>query len=74
MVLSFPIPLRYWLHTNKKHFAKVHSIVIKEMQGYYLKKGKLAGIKDPHSGSISFTQRAGSALNPILTTTICSIP
>jgi Transposase zinc-binding domain len=23
MVLSFPIPLRYWLHTNKKLFAKV---------------------------------------------------
>ena len=63
MVLSFPIPLRYWLQTNKKLYAKIHSIVIKEMQRYYVDKAKLAGIKDPVPGSISFTQRAGSALN-----------
>ena len=35
MVLSFPIPLRYWLHTNKKLFAKVHAIIIKQMHRYY---------------------------------------
>jgi hypothetical protein len=63
MVLSFPIPLRYWLHTNKKLFSKIHSIVIKEMHRYYINKAKLAGIKNPYPGSISFTQRAGSALN-----------
>jgi hypothetical protein len=63
MVLSFPIPLRYWLHTNKKLFSKIHSIVIKEMHRYYINKAKLDGIKSPYPGSISFTQRAGSALN-----------
>jgi len=63
MVLSFPIPLRYWLHTNRKLFAKIHSIVIKEMHRYYISKAKLNGIKNPYPGSISFTQRAGSALN-----------
>lgn len=63
MVLSFPIPLRYWLHTNKKLFAKIHSIAVREMHRYYINKAKLAGIKAPQPGSISFTQRAGSALN-----------
>lgn len=63
MVLSFPIPLRYWLHTNRKLFAKIHSIIIKEMHRYYINKAKLCGIKNPYPGSISFTQRAGSALN-----------
>jgi len=63
MVLSFPIPLRYWLQTNKKLYAKIHSVVIKEMHRYYINKAKLAGIEKPYPGSISFTQRAGSALN-----------
>lgn len=63
MVLSFPIPPRYWLHTNRKLFAKIHSIIIKEMHRYYINKAKLCGIKNPYPGSISFTQRAGSALN-----------
>ena len=57
-----------FLHANKKLFAKIHQIVIKEMHRYYSDKAKLAGIKDPRPGSISFTQRWGSALNPILTT------
>lgn len=63
MVLSFPIPLRYWLHTNKKLFSKIHSIAIKEMHRYYINKAKFQGIKNPCPGSISFTQRAGSAAN-----------
>ena len=63
MVLSLPIPLRYWLQTNKKLYAKIHSIVIKEMHRYYINKAKLAGIEKPYPGNISFTQRAGSALN-----------
>lgn len=63
MVLSFPVPLRYWLHTNKKLFSKIHSIVINAMHRYYVNKAKLTGINKPYPGSISFTQRAGSALN-----------
>jgi hypothetical protein len=43
--------------------SKIHSIVIKEMHRYYINKAKLAGIKSPYPGSISFTQRSGSALN-----------
>ncbi|TWW08406.1 hypothetical protein E3A20_24670 [Planctomyces bekefii] len=63
MVLSFPIPLRYWLHTNKRLFSKIHSIIIKEMHRYYINKARQTGIKTPRPGSISFTQRAGSAVN-----------
>jgi hypothetical protein len=62
-VVSFPIPLRYWLHSNKKLYSKIHALVIKEIQRYYIDKAKAKGIKDPTPGTISFTQRFGSALN-----------
>jgi hypothetical protein len=62
-VVSFPIPLRYWLHSNKKLYSKIHSIVIKEIQSYYIAKATARVIKDPTPGTISFTQRFGSALN-----------
>ena len=62
-VVSFPIPMRYWLHTNKRFFAKVHRIIIDLIHGYDSTKASALGIKDPAPGSISFTQRWGSALN-----------
>ena len=67
-VVTFPIPMRYWLHSNKVLFAKVYRIIIKEIHSYYKTKALSVGIKDPRPGAISFTQLAGSALNPILTT------
>src|SRR6056297_3445848 len=30
-VISFPIPMRYWIHTNKKLFSSIHRIVTKEI-------------------------------------------
>ena len=62
-VVSFPIPMRYWLHTNKKLFAKIYRIIIKEIHGYYKTKALSVGIKSPMPGTICFTQRWGSALN-----------
>ncbi|MBP9708682.1 MAG: transposase [Oligoflexales bacterium] len=62
-VVSFPIPLRYWLQTNRKLYSKIHSIIIKQIHRYYHDKAVTKGIKDPKPGSISFTQRFGSALN-----------
>jgi hypothetical protein len=62
-VLSFPVPMRYWLHTNKKFFARVHRLVINAVHGHYTQQAAKIGIKDPAPGSISFTQRWGSALN-----------
>lgn len=62
-VITFPFPMRFWLQTNKKLYAQIHKLVIREINRYYIEKSKSLGIKDPKPGSISFTQRAGSALN-----------
>ncbi len=62
-VLSFPVPLRYWLQMNRKLFAKIHRLVTQEIHQFYIDQAKLQGIKKPVSGLVSFTQRWGSALN-----------
>jgi hypothetical protein len=62
-VVSFPIPLRYWLHTNKRFASEVFGLVTSEIHRYYIAKATAAGITDATPGSISFTQRWGSALN-----------
>jgi hypothetical protein len=62
-VLSFPIPLRYWLQTNKKLYSKIHRLAIKELKRYYTGKAETQGVCASTPGSISFTQRFGSALN-----------
>jgi hypothetical protein len=62
-VLSFPIPMRYWLQTNKNLYAKIHAIIIRHIHRYYKSKALLQGLKNPTPGTISFTQRWGSALN-----------
>ena len=62
-VLSFPIAMRYWLQSNRKLYAKIHAIAIKYIHRYYKTKALGQGLKDPTPGTISFTQRWGSALN-----------
>jgi hypothetical protein len=62
-VVTFPIPMPYWLHSNKALFAKVYRIMIKKIHDYYKIKATASGIKDPRPGAISFTRLAGSALN-----------
>ena len=62
-VISFPIPLRYWLQMNRKLYAKIHSIAIKQIHRHYIIKAQALGLRNPKPGSISFTQRFGSALN-----------
>ena len=34
-VVSFPLPMRFWIHTNTKLFARVHEIVIKTIHRHY---------------------------------------
>lgn len=62
-VVSFPVALRYWLHTNKRLAAETYAIVTKAIHRYYTDKATAHGIKDPTPGTISFLQRWGSALN-----------
>lgn len=58
-VLSVPIPLRYWMASNKKLLAKVHRIFASAVEDFYIARAQ-DGAK---SGSIAFVQRFGSALN-----------
>ena len=62
-VVSFPIPLRYWLQANRRLCAKIHKIMIAQVHKYYIDKASANGIKHPKPGSISITQRWVSALN-----------
>jgi len=62
-VISFPIPMRYWLNSNKKLFSKIKRIVLTCIEDYYKDIAIKHAVKHPHSGSIAFTQRWGSALN-----------
>ncbi|MFW7379341.1 MAG: transposase zinc-binding domain-containing protein [Oligoflexus sp.] len=62
-VLSLPIPLRFWMATNKKLTSKVHQIASKEFTSYYTRIAKSKGIENLLQGSITFIQRFGSACN-----------
>ncbi len=73
-MLSFPIPMRYWLQSNRRLYAHIHKLVIREIDRDCMNKAKAIGIKDPKPGSVSFTQRFGSALDPILTTQNLAMP
>ena len=42
-VVSFPIPLRYWLHTNKRFAAEVYAIVTKAIHRYLHRQGHGSG-------------------------------
>ena len=66
--LTLPVPLRFWCATNRKLAAKVHRIIIKNIEGHYIKAAKRSGVEKPEPGSITFVQHFGSALQPILTT------
>ncbi|MBM4251980.1 MAG: hypothetical protein FJ146_08415, partial [Deltaproteobacteria bacterium] len=52
-VLSLPIPLRFWMATNKKLTSKVHQIASKEITAYYTCIAKSKGIENPLPGSIT---------------------
>lgn len=62
-VLSLPINIRYRLAYNGKLLSDVLSVVLRVVRGWYLEQGREAGIKDCAYGSITFSQRFGSALN-----------
>ena len=58
-VLSVPIPLRYWMASNKKLLAKVHKIFALSVESFYTDQNT----NTSRSGSICFVQRFGGALN-----------
>ena len=58
-VLSVPIPLRYWMASNKKLLTSVHRLVASIIEGFYINQQAPSS----RSGSIAFVQRFGAALN-----------
>jgi len=62
-VLSLPINVRYRLAYDGKLISDVLSVFLRVVRGWYRKRGKEAGIKVCKGGSVTFSQRFGSALN-----------
>jgi len=62
-VLSLPINVRYRLAYDGKLLSDVLSVFLRVVRGWYRKRGKELGIKDCEGGSVTFSQRFGSALN-----------
>jgi len=62
-VLSLPISIRYRLAYDGKLLSDVLSVFLRVVRGWYRKRGREAGIKECVGGSVTFSQRFGSALN-----------
>jgi len=64
-VVSVPVPLRYWMAASQDLTAKVHTILRTTIGQYYVNKISAQGFERASlsSGSVTFIQRFGSALN-----------
>ena len=64
-VVSVPIPLRYWMAASQELTAKVHTIIRTTIGQYYVNKAVTRGCARANiqSGSVTFIQRFGSAIN-----------
>jgi len=62
-VLSLPINVRYRLAYDGKLLSDVLSVFLRVVRGWYRDRGREAGIKECTGGSVTFSQRFGSALN-----------
>lgn len=63
-VVTFPLPLRFWMASNPKLGSKILEITIRAITGYYRKRLKKKYNKtDLKTGVVTLIQRSGSALN-----------
>lgn len=62
-VLSLPIQIRYRLAYDGKLLSDVLSVFLRAVRGWYRQRGREAEIKECTGGSVTFSQRFGSALN-----------
>ena len=64
-VVSVPIPLRYWMAASQELTATVHTIIRTTIGQYYVHQAVTRGVPRAkvQSGSVTFMQRFGSALN-----------
>ena len=63
LVLSFPIRLRYLLAYNHELCREVLAIFNRVVTQFYRKQAAEAGIHKGNTGSVTFVQRSGGALN-----------
>ena len=63
-VVSVPVPLRYWMAASQELTAKVHTIIRTTIGQYYVNKAVTRGLaRATPTGSVTFIQRFGSAIN-----------
>ena len=62
-VLSFPYKLRFQMAHNARLTSQILPIFIKVITSYQKRKARKHGIKRARTGSVTFIQRFGSALN-----------
>lgn len=62
-VMSFPVPLRYWMAANPKLMSAVLGVVTRAITGFYRKRGIARGAKGGQSGAVTLVQRFGGSVN-----------
>jgi hypothetical protein len=64
-VVSVPMPLRYWMASSQDLTATVHTITRTTIAQYYVPQAVQQGLprQKVQSGTVTFMQRFGSALN-----------
>lgn len=63
-VISFPIPVRYWMARNPKLITQALEIFHRALKSHYKKAAKNLGIEgEVLTGAVTVVQRWGSALN-----------
>ena len=66
-VLSLPFQLRFWVANDDVLLKKVSKILVDEINNYLRKKARKMGVIGGETGIVSFLQRSGNSINPILT-------
>jgi hypothetical protein len=62
-VISLPLEIRYRLAYDSKLLSDVLAVFLRVVRGWYCRQAKAAGYKDVHTGSVTFCQRFGGAIN-----------
>ena len=62
-VISFPMPLRFWLARRPKLRKAIRGVFVRVVRSWYRKQARAAGHKKPQFGGVCFAQLFGSSLN-----------
>ncbi len=62
-VISFPIPLRFWMASNPRLMNKVLEISTRAINSFYKKQAKARLIQNCNTGSVTLIQRFGGSVN-----------